>query len=114
MFPARAAHQFHGRLIAINELARLRIENRKRIGAALEEQTKGVGIRAECRRLVVGSPAGDVRCTCSIGISEVETGDQNIDAVLRRADAALYDAKRSGRDCWKSYSPETENLLASA
>jgi two-component system, cell cycle response regulator len=71
-------------------------------------------IRAECRRLVVGSPAGDVRCTCSIGISEVESGDQNIDAVLRRADAALYDAKRSGRDCWKSYSPETENLLANA
>jgi diguanylate cyclase (GGDEF)-like protein len=71
-------------------------------------------IIAGCRRLVVDASAGDVRCTCSIGISEVEPGDQNIDAVLRRADAALYDAKRSGRDCWKSYSPQTEHVLANA
>jgi len=47
-------------------------------------------------------------------LAATAAGDQNIDAVLRRADAALYDAKRSGRDCWKSYSPETENLLANA
>jgi len=62
----------------------------------------------------VDVPAGGVPCTCSIGISEVESADQNIDAVLRRADAALYDAKRSGRDCWKSYSPQTEHVLANA
>jgi two-component system cell cycle response regulator len=71
-------------------------------------------IIAGCRRLVVDSPAGDVRCTCSIGIGEVESGDQNIDVVLRRADAALYDAKRSGRNCWKSYSPDAESVLANA
>ena len=58
--------------------------------------------------------AGDERCTCSIGISEVESGDQNIDAALRRADAALYDAKRSGRDRWKSYTPESVIVVANA
>jgi diguanylate cyclase (GGDEF)-like protein len=36
--------------------------------------------------------------TCSFGIAEWETGD-TIDRLLRRADLALYEAKRSGRNC---------------
>ena len=36
--------------------------------------------------------------TCSFGVSEWERGD-TIDGLLRRADKALYDAKRSGRNC---------------
>jgi diguanylate cyclase (GGDEF)-like protein len=71
-------------------------------------------IGAACRRLVVPSPVGDVLCTCSIGISEVMADDQSIDGVLRRADAALYEAKRSGRDRWKRYSPDSDNVLANA
>ena len=63
-------------------------------------------ISAAARNLVVETPAGDVRCSCSIGISEVVPEDQGIDNVLRRADAALYDAKRTGRDRWKCH----ENL----
>jgi diguanylate cyclase (GGDEF)-like protein len=62
-------------------------------------------IREACRNLVVAAPAGDVRCSCSIGISEVAPQDDDIEEVLRRADAALYEAKRSGRDCWKSHQP---------
>jgi diguanylate cyclase (GGDEF)-like protein len=58
-------------------------------------------IGAACRAMAVATPAGDVRCSCSIGISEVAASDFTIDDVLRRADAALYDAKRSGRDGWK-------------
>ncbi len=60
-------------------------------------------IAAACRELSLTLPAGEVRCSCSIGISEIAADDQAIDSVLRRADAALYEAKRSGRDCWKSY-----------
>jgi len=71
-------------------------------------------ISAACRNLIVPSGAGDVRCTCSIGISDVTAEDLDLDGVLRRADAALYDAKRSGRDRWKIYSPESQNLLANA
>ena len=57
-----------------------------------------------CRALKVVTPAGDeVTCSCSIGISQVQNDDDDIDDVLRRADAALYEAKRSGRDCWKSH-----------
>ena len=35
--------------------------------------------------------------TCSIGAAEWEPGD-TIDTLLRRADVALYEAKRAGRD----------------
>lgn len=40
---------------------------------------------------------GTFGITCSIGVSEWEKGD-TIDRLLRRADVALYEAKRAGRD----------------
>jgi two-component system cell cycle response regulator len=58
-------------------------------------------IIASCRRLRVSTPTGDVRCSCSIGIAERVLRDDTVESVLRRADAALYNAKRSGRDQWK-------------
>jgi two-component system cell cycle response regulator len=60
-------------------------------------------IRDACRSLAVASPLGLIRCSCSSGISAVVWDDENIEGTLRRADAALYEAKRSGRDCWKSH-----------
>jgi two-component system, cell cycle response regulator len=38
-----------------------------------------------------------IEVTCSIGVAEWETGD-TIDSLLRRADVALYESKRSGRN----------------
>ncbi|WGV98394.1 sensor domain-containing diguanylate cyclase [Vibrio sp. YMD68] len=46
-------------------------------------------------------------CTVSIGISSPKLSDQNFRDVLSRADAALYDAKNSGRNrvcCWNEKS----------
>jgi len=61
-------------------------------------------IRDACHDVKVTTPNGEeVTCSCSIGLSQVQTDDDDIDDVLRRADAALYNAKRSGRDCWKSH-----------
>ena len=44
--------------------------------------------------------AGDsaVRVTASIGVSEVQASDKTPGDILERADAALYEAKQSGRD----------------
>jgi two-component system cell cycle response regulator len=70
------------------------------LGAA---QRVAARIREACRSVVVAAPAGEVRCSCSIGVSEVAPEDDDIESVLRRADAALYEAKRGGRDCWKSH-----------
>jgi diguanylate cyclase (GGDEF)-like protein len=60
-------------------------------------------IREGCRRLTVSAPGGDVTCSCSIGISALRPEDDDIDSVLRRADAALYHAKRTGRDRWMTH-----------
>ena len=65
-----------------------------------------------CRRLVLALPAGDVRCTCSIGVSEAVPSDDGVERVLRRADAALYEAKRSGRDCWRSQDQTATSVIA--
>lgn len=44
--------------------------------------------------------AGDtaIQMTCSFGIAHKEPGDQHIDSILQRADAAMYAAKRAGKD----------------
>ncbi|WP_027169067.1 GGDEF domain-containing protein [Mesorhizobium sp. WSM3224] len=44
-----------------------------------------------------GLPA-DHRCSASFGVAEL-TADEGFAALLRRADAALYEAKNAGRDC---------------
>lgn len=40
----------------------------------------------------------DVRCTLSAGVAMFQGPEDTIEAVLRRADAALYEAKRAGRN----------------
>ncbi len=61
-------------------------------------------VRAEQWRSAVagGSVESDegveVRCTVSIGVAEHRRSHETIAEALRRADAALYQAKRSGRD----------------
>ena len=53
-----------------------------------------------CRSLVTVASSTDVRCSCSIGVTELRPDDQNLDSVMKRADSALYEAKRAGRNQW--------------
>ena len=58
---------------------------------------------AERLRLVVleqaaPTQAGQIGITFSIGVTPFTRGDRNIDAVLARADQALYRAKENGRN----------------
>jgi diguanylate cyclase (GGDEF)-like protein len=39
-----------------------------------------------------------VKFTCSIGVTEVVEADAALEDVLERADAAMYQAKRNGRN----------------
>jgi diguanylate cyclase (GGDEF)-like protein len=63
--------------------------------------SEAIEIAQEFRRNVEGLKvfAGEqpVSITCSLGVAEWETGD-TIDTLLRRADLALYEAKRTGRN----------------
>lgn len=54
--------------------------------------------RAErLRRAVQAAEPGGLKITASFGIAQLEDGD-TVDCLLCRSDAAMYDAKRSGRN----------------
>jgi two-component system chemotaxis family response regulator WspR len=57
---------------------------------------------AACRVVSVPIPTGHVTFTCSLGVAEAIEIDGGVDDLLRRGDAALYEAKRGGRDGWRS------------
>lgn len=68
-------------------------------GARREQaRTRAESVLARCRSTIV--PVGDgatVRFTVSAGVCEV-AAQQSLDAAMKLADSALYDAKREGRD----------------
>ena len=51
-----------------------------------------------CRSVRAISGSASIDFTCSIGITEAVEGDDSIQTLLGRADAALYEAKRRGRN----------------
>ncbi|MDA3947091.1 MAG: diguanylate cyclase [Helicobacteraceae bacterium] len=56
-------------------------------------------LRSEVEKLLIILEGGvELRFTISIGLSEVHRDDRNFDAAMTRADAALYEAKESGRN----------------
>ena len=65
-----------------------------------QAQTLAGRLTDGCRALAV--PVGDesIAWSCSIGVTERHEDDAEIDSALRRADAALYQVKREGRDGW--------------
>jgi two-component system, chemotaxis family, response regulator WspR len=67
-----------------------------------------------CRRIEMSTSAGRLTFSCSLGIAEAGSGDDTIDAVLRRADMALYEAKRNGRDGWKCSAGQREEATRSS
>lgn len=54
-------------------------------------------VRAAVAAAPVSIPGGEVTATVSIGVAELRPGEDR-DEVIARADAALYRAKRGGRD----------------
>jgi eukaryotic-like serine/threonine-protein kinase len=71
--------------------------------ALLVHDAAGVAELAERLRAVVAidpipTDDGPLPVTVSIGVATLETSDTTADAILARADAALYQAKRAGRN----------------
>ena len=50
-------------------------------------------------------------CTASIGICMLQGGDDPVDEILKRADIAMYEAKRSGRNAARFYDPATQRAI---
>lgn len=69
-------------------------------------------LRRIYEQLTVSTPEGErVSVTVSIGVAHCDAGGMNMDELMRRADAALYHAKRSGRNCVRRYEevPESDS-----
>lgn len=64
-------------------------------GAALVAER----IRREVNQLTISSRRGSANLSISAGICSCLPGDDNLDEVTKRADAALYMAKAAGRNC---------------
>jgi diguanylate cyclase (GGDEF)-like protein len=54
-------------------------------------------ILVRCSQIAINGGGLDVRVSVSIGITQALPSDNNLDAIFARADAALYQAKESGR-----------------
>lgn len=62
-------------------------------------------IRLAVNNLTISNPRGEATLSISAGICACLPGDDNLDSVTKRADAALYMAKAAGRNCVHPHFP---------
>ncbi len=67
--------------------------------ALADAETVAARLLGVPRAVAVGDGPGAGHATASLGVAELRPGE-DADALIARADAALYDAKRGGRDRW--------------
>ena len=63
-------------------------------------------MRRHLARKAIKRPEGSIFVTASIGVSAAMPGELDAKALLARSDAAMYRAKRDGRNCvrvWEDY-----------
>jgi diguanylate cyclase (GGDEF)-like protein len=56
-------------------------------------------VRAAISKLCLRSSSGAISVTVSVGVASTERVGYNLSALMKAADAALYEAKARGRDC---------------
>jgi diguanylate cyclase (GGDEF)-like protein len=83
------------------------------LGDVSEEQAIDVAerLRREIADLRFHAQGQNLRITCSFGVSEWKKGD-TVDDLLIRADQALYEAKKSGRNCVRAAGSEPIDMEA--
>ncbi|HRQ21797.1 MAG TPA: diguanylate cyclase, partial [Anaerolineales bacterium] len=56
-----------------------------------------------CRQVhdtVIRANGHEIKVTLSIGTAQLRIGSDTWDSLLNRADTAMYEAKKRGRNCW--------------
>ena len=97
------AHAMQGQVRELDLLARLGGEE----FVIVLPSTDAIGARAAAERVRVSveglriplQGGGTTRVTVSVGVAEITRESASIELLLQRADAALYEAKRRGRNC---------------
>jgi diguanylate cyclase (GGDEF)-like protein len=65
----------------------------------LEKTCPAAGrISQQIEALRIQTEQGDMQVTVSLGAVEMDAQDENVDDLIRRADTALYAAKKAGRN----------------
>jgi diguanylate cyclase (GGDEF)-like protein len=68
---------------------------------AAEEAAEQAGRLCKCVREAQVPVSGQMmQITISIGVAQYQPGADTWDSLLNRADSAMYEAKKKGRDCW--------------
>lgn len=80
----------------------------------LHHAVKDAEAVAEKIRTTLSRPydvGGAWHCTASIGICMLHGSDEPVDEILKRADIAMYEAKRAGRNAARFYDPATHAAI---
>jgi len=67
------------------------------INAACEQAARLV---KQMRETSVAVKGHVIQVTLSIGVAQLKIGKDTWETLLNRADNAMYEAKKKGRDCW--------------
>jgi diguanylate cyclase (GGDEF)-like protein/PAS domain S-box-containing protein len=74
------------------------------ISCGLEEAEKAASrIGKAVAEEVIKTDQHDIRCTISVGVSQLGSGEKSSEAILDRADKALYQAKATGKNRVMAY-----------
>lgn len=77
-----------------------------------EAATVAERLRHAVAGLQVPAGAAQLSVTVSIGIAAYRPGEHSLEKALARADAALYEVKRGGRNACRIHDPDREVELA--
>ena len=53
----------------------------------------------------------EYQCGCSMGIALYAHADSTVDVLMKQADVALYEAKKSGRNTFRIFTPEMQAII---
>lgn len=82
-------------------LLMLDIENNEKLKHIIQRIIQSIALPIEL-------PDGTVSISASIGITLYPTDDNEADILLRHADQAMYEAKRTGKNCFAFFDPKQE------
>ena len=80
---------------------------------AVRAQVAAQGLLKSVAAATVPTPRGPIGSTTSIGLTMTKPGETNLEAIIHRADIALYRAKHAGRNCMRVVSADEAEAQAS-
>ena len=92
----------------------MHLASRQQTGIPIHDHFTG-NASAEIQRILGVLPGENLEVTVSIGVADASPAMSGFEAMLKRADEALYEAKRMGRDrVVRAPKPTLENFSVAA